>query len=1186
MMDTGQDDSSSPQEVPPEHQQPSTSTDAAASDHNVRDASTQDKSQKEDEEQHEDATTTGSAAAADKDDVDDDDDGEDDEEEGKDEEQHVSVEAFERMNLYDVLQVDKTASVAKIRRAYYKLCLKNHPDRNPEDKKDEAARRFQRISHAYNVLSDAVRRHIYDTQGDGTTASSSSRSSDKLRALHTGDQEFLAMDFAIRFKEFLPLLELIPAMEKRYGFKSGEVQLDVPGMGEEQCPGDATCDIISLPHPTQRLSLALCLSHKRLHQHTAACHTSAHACILLARCLQREWKEDVHRNWVIQQSMPDDPVRPNYPYWFNIRSGVSSWCTTDDGSDTTPPAWATQDHECTKDECGSFGFTRLMDNIWICRRSGTLHLCTPTQCHYREPAPQAVVARISMPASASTTPAAARARPHRTPTSTTPRTHQHQKHKQPQAQDASSAPKQASATEPAMAPATAANTAPTPQTEQQQQQQQKKKKKTDKQEDTANKAAPTTPAPAPAPAATAATTATSRGGAVVCWATRLLFNEDGQDALLDAAGRQYSYDGGTDSELRVIEYEVPATGERVRKVIERPVGSNVGRRVRMEKGVPVIPRTPVSDSASPPRYGDVSPNYGDISPQFGGESPLYRTSMEYIAHLERKAAQVAKREHDELAAIHERRRREMKEQGWESPPAASEAPWEQLETAFAATPAHHPVEAITSPTATAASSGVQAELAEVDALREEDEVDTSNGGGNGGGSGDGGDGGSGGRGGTAQPKGEVKDEEQFAQEEPQQAEGDEEEKAAASTRRAKGRRKQPRQRNTRAVKKEEEEPVELPDIDLHTGVMTRAQRARLAAKRRHDTHGGDGGDSSEPAGKAAKVTSKRASSRNSSNSSNSSKSSPRRRKSDGKRKATASGKTQGKKGAKPKTPARSKPRATPNNKQQQRQGQGQRRRRQGEDGMEHEGQRGQQHESVMEQIKDDMRTAHARMKRGLVDAAIHVGSRVANPQDTAAEPQDFYMNYVQHALDDKDHEPEALGDYVTLRTGEKNFNAIEDDEEERGEEMQLQARDVVLVREVEAYDNQRAIKYTFDPALGEPVSQPAEGSDAGSTSTALRVYDGQMYKVLPKPETYRVADAGKLRRLPPHLAHTPGPPVVNAKAGLKGMPHPLRRPKKKPGTDTQHPAGGSGGGGVAHGDHAGSSADQPPHKRARVATNK
>ena len=64
---------------------------------------------------------------------------------------------------YDVLGVDRSASDAEIKKAYRKLAMANHPDRNPDDASAEA--RFKEASEAYSVLSDGNKRSTYDRFG-------------------------------------------------------------------------------------------------------------------------------------------------------------------------------------------------------------------------------------------------------------------------------------------------------------------------------------------------------------------------------------------------------------------------------------------------------------------------------------------------------------------------------------------------------------------------------------------------------------------------------------------------------------------------------------------------------------------------------------------------------------------------------------------------------------------------------------------------------------------------------------------------------------------------------------------------------------------------------------------------------------------------------------------------------------
>jgi len=67
---------------------------------------------------------------------------------------------------YKILGLEKTASGEEIKKAYRKLALKYHPDKNPDNK--AAEEQFKKISEAYAVLSDAEKRKQYDNFGSDT----------------------------------------------------------------------------------------------------------------------------------------------------------------------------------------------------------------------------------------------------------------------------------------------------------------------------------------------------------------------------------------------------------------------------------------------------------------------------------------------------------------------------------------------------------------------------------------------------------------------------------------------------------------------------------------------------------------------------------------------------------------------------------------------------------------------------------------------------------------------------------------------------------------------------------------------------------------------------------------------------------------------------------------------------------
>ena len=69
-----------------------------------------------------------------------------------------------KKDFYEVLGVKKSDGDEIIKKAYRKLALKWHPDKNPENK-EEAEEKFKEIGEAYSVLSDPDKRAAYDRYG-------------------------------------------------------------------------------------------------------------------------------------------------------------------------------------------------------------------------------------------------------------------------------------------------------------------------------------------------------------------------------------------------------------------------------------------------------------------------------------------------------------------------------------------------------------------------------------------------------------------------------------------------------------------------------------------------------------------------------------------------------------------------------------------------------------------------------------------------------------------------------------------------------------------------------------------------------------------------------------------------------------------------------------------------------------
>ncbi|MFT4023189.1 MAG: DnaJ domain-containing protein [Flavihumibacter sp.] len=68
-----------------------------------------------------------------------------------------------KRDYYEVLSVTKTANGEEIKKAYRKVAMQYHPDRNPGDKAAED--KFKEAAEAYEVLSDGDKRARYDRYG-------------------------------------------------------------------------------------------------------------------------------------------------------------------------------------------------------------------------------------------------------------------------------------------------------------------------------------------------------------------------------------------------------------------------------------------------------------------------------------------------------------------------------------------------------------------------------------------------------------------------------------------------------------------------------------------------------------------------------------------------------------------------------------------------------------------------------------------------------------------------------------------------------------------------------------------------------------------------------------------------------------------------------------------------------------
>jgi len=100
---------------------------------------------------------------------------------------------------YAILGVPRNATQEEIKRAYRRLALKYHPDRNPGNK--EAEEKFKEISEAYEVLSDPQKRAIYDREGYAGLRSSGYRGFEDISDIFKTFADLFEEFFGFTFEE-------------------------------------------------------------------------------------------------------------------------------------------------------------------------------------------------------------------------------------------------------------------------------------------------------------------------------------------------------------------------------------------------------------------------------------------------------------------------------------------------------------------------------------------------------------------------------------------------------------------------------------------------------------------------------------------------------------------------------------------------------------------------------------------------------------------------------------------------------------------------------------------------------------------------------------------------------------------------------------------------------------------------
>ncbi|KAL2086922.1 hypothetical protein ACEWY4_017981 [Coilia grayii] len=156
---------------------------------------------------------------------------------------HTSAICQNKEDLYQVLGVARNATQKEIKKAYYQLAKKYHPDTNPDD--PQAKEKFAKLAEAYEVLSDEVKRRQYDTYGsaDGPGHGSSREQQHWSRSSSVDPEELFRKIFgdftgARGFGDFSSVFEQPPEymMELTFTQAAKGVNKEITVNIEDTCP--------------------------------------------------------------------------------------------------------------------------------------------------------------------------------------------------------------------------------------------------------------------------------------------------------------------------------------------------------------------------------------------------------------------------------------------------------------------------------------------------------------------------------------------------------------------------------------------------------------------------------------------------------------------------------------------------------------------------------------------------------------------------------------------------------------------------------------------------------------------------------------------------------------------------------------------------------------------------------------
>lgn len=133
------------------------------------------------------------------------------------------MSATRELSLYEILEVNKTASEDEIKKSYKKLAIKYHPDKNKGSKEAEA--KFKELANAYEILSDAKKRHDYDQTLLENNHTAAARASSDIFTKTSSQQARAPQPQKTSINEFIKNLADWIGIDPQYLFKlafSGE----------------------------------------------------------------------------------------------------------------------------------------------------------------------------------------------------------------------------------------------------------------------------------------------------------------------------------------------------------------------------------------------------------------------------------------------------------------------------------------------------------------------------------------------------------------------------------------------------------------------------------------------------------------------------------------------------------------------------------------------------------------------------------------------------------------------------------------------------------------------------------------------------------------------------------------------------------------------------------------------------